>query len=41
LSFIVLSDLKEFNQTAALFMGFHSVISNKPRLHTKKPVFVQ
>jgi len=24
------------NQTAPRFMGFHSVISNKPRLHTKK-----
>jgi len=31
-----LNDLKELNQTAPRFMGSHSVISNKPRLHTKK-----
>jgi len=31
-----LSDLKELNQTASRFMDSHSVISNKPRLHTKK-----
>jgi len=36
-----LSDLKELNQTAPRFMGSHSVISNKPGLHTKKNVFVQ
>jgi len=28
-------------QTAPRFMGSYSVISNKPRLHTKKPIFVQ
>jgi len=31
-----LSDLKELNETAPRFMGSHSVISNKSRLHTKK-----
>jgi len=36
-----LSHLKELNQTAQRFMGFHSVVSNKPRLHTKKNIFVQ
>jgi len=29
------------NQTASRFMGSHSVISYKPRLHTKRAIFVQ
>jgi len=30
-----MSDSKELNQTAPRFTGFHSVMSNKPRLHNK------
>jgi len=32
----ILSELKALNHTASRFMGFFSVISNEPRLHTKK-----
>jgi len=38
LGFIVLNDVQELNQTAPRFIGSHSVISNKPGLHTKKHI---